>query len=52
MVEGMHISSLHLAEIDTAMENRPHSVEYITGGDVSVEVDHIVAEDEANEAVG
>jgi hypothetical protein len=34
------------------MEHRPHSVEYITGGDVAVKVDHIVAEDDANEAVG
>jgi PII-like signaling protein len=52
MVDGMHISSLNLAEIDSAMEHRPHSVEYITGGDVAVKVDHIVAEDDANEAAG
>jgi len=27
-------------------------VEYITGGDVAVKVDHVVAEDDADEAVG
>lgn len=51
MVDGMHISNLHLAEIDDAMEHRPHSVEYITGGQIPLKVDHVPAE-EADEAVG
>ena len=33
MVDGVHISSLHLAELEESVEHKPHSVEYITGGD-------------------
>jgi len=51
MVDGVHVSSLQLAEVDEAVEHRPHSVEYITGGDVSVTVDHVSIEDR-DEAAG
>jgi PII-like signaling protein len=48
MVDGVHISSLHLAELDESIGHRAHSVEYITGGDVSVKVEHVeAAEDQA-----
>ena len=54
MVDGVHISSLHLAEIDAAVEHKPHSVEYITDGAVPLKVEHIQAEsdDDENVAVG
>jgi PII-like signaling protein len=52
MVDGVHISSLHLAQLDESIEQKPHSVEYITGGDVSVKVEHVDIEGEAEEAVG
>ena len=51
MVDGVHISSLHLAELEESVEYKPHSVEYITGGDVSVKVEHVEI-DEAQEAAG
>ena len=51
MVDGVHISSLHLAELDESIVHKPHSVEYITGGDVPVKVEHVEAEADA-EAVG
>jgi PII-like signaling protein len=51
MVDGVHISSLHLAELEDSVEHNPHSVEYITGGDVSVKVEHVEVES-ADEAVG
>jgi PII-like signaling protein len=50
-VDGVHISSLQLSEIDNAVEHHPHSVEYITGGDVPLKVEHVQVED-ASEAVG
>jgi PII-like signaling protein len=52
MVDGVHISSLHLTSVDEAVEHGPHSVEYITGGDVSVKVEHVQVNEEADEAVG
>jgi PII-like signaling protein len=51
MVDGVHISSLHLAELEESVEHKPHSVEYITGGDVSVKVEHVEIDD-PQEAVG
>jgi PII-like signaling protein len=51
MMDGVHISSLHLAEMDESVEHKAHSVEYITGGNVSVKVEHVEIED-AEEAVG
>jgi PII-like signaling protein len=53
MMDGVHISDLHLSAVDEALEHKPHSVEYITGGDVSVKVDHVQADEApADEAVG
>jgi hypothetical protein len=52
MVDGVHISDLHLSAVDEAVEHGPHSVEYITGGDVSVKVDHVQVDEAADEAVG
>jgi PII-like signaling protein len=51
MVDGVHISSLHLAELEESIEHHPHSVEYITGGDVPVKVEHVEIEN-VDEAVG
>ncbi len=51
MVDGVHISSLHLAELDESAEHRPHSVEYITGGDVPLKVEHVDV-GETEEAAG
>jgi len=51
MVDGVHISSLYLAELDQSVENRPHSVEYITGASASVKVEHVNVDD-AEQAVG
>jgi PII-like signaling protein len=51
MVDGVHISSLHLAELEESVEHKPHSVEYITGGNVSVKVEHVEIDD-ATEALG
>jgi hypothetical protein len=51
MVDGVHISSLHLAELEESVEHKPHSVEYITGGDVSVKVEHVEIDD-AEQALG
>jgi PII-like signaling protein len=56
MVDGVHISSLHLAELEESVEHKPHSVEYITGGDVPLKVEHVevdeIEEADASEAVG
>ena len=41
MVDGVHISELHLFAVDEAIEHRPHSVEYMTGGDVPLKIDHV-----------
>jgi PII-like signaling protein len=51
MVDGVHISSLHLAELEESVEHNPHSVEYITGGDVAIKVERVEIEN-ADEAVG
>lgn len=43
-----------IPELDEAVGQRPHSVEYITAGDVPLEVDHVQigsAEEEALEDV-
>lgn len=52
MVDGVHISDLHLSAVDETVEQGPHSVEYITGGDVSIKVDHVQVDEAADEAVG
>ncbi len=46
MVDGVQISTLHLAALDDAVEHRPHSVEYITAGDVPLQVDHVTMPEE------
>ncbi len=51
MMDGVHISSLHLAELEESLEHKPHTVEYITGGDVPVKVEHVDVGC-ADEAVG
>lgn len=54
MVDGIHISNLTLSQIDRAVEHRPHSVEYITGGEMPLAVEHVEAEEveEVDEAAG
>ena len=41
MVDGVHISSLYLAELDKAIDARPHHVEYISGASGSITVEHV-----------
>jgi PII-like signaling protein len=41
MVDGIHISSLYLSELDKAIDARPHHVEYISGSNVPLSVDHV-----------
>lgn len=51
MVDGVQISTLQLAEVDDAVEHLPHSVEYITSGDVPVKVDHVRLPTEDSESL-
>ncbi|MGC4083715.1 MAG: DUF190 domain-containing protein [Vicinamibacterales bacterium] len=51
MVDGIHISSLHLAEVDAAVEHHRHSVEYITDEDVPLRVERVDADDEESAAI-
>jgi hypothetical protein len=44
MVDGIHLSPQHLIAVDEAVQNRPHKVEYIVDGDLSIPVDHVQAE--------
>jgi PII-like signaling protein len=41
MVDGVHISSLYLADMDEAIEARPHTVEYVDGAQVPLAVEHV-----------
>jgi hypothetical protein len=41
MVDGVHISNLYLAEMDEAIEARPHVVEYVDGAQVPLTVEHV-----------
>jgi PII-like signaling protein len=41
MVDGVHISSLYLAEMDEAIEARPHVVEYVDGAPAPLAVEHV-----------
>jgi PII-like signaling protein len=52
LVDGVHISDLFLAEVEETIETHPHSVEYIRGidGDTEIEVEHIAADEEDEEA--
>jgi PII-like signaling protein len=52
MVDGVHIASLQLSEVDKALEHQPHSVEYITGGGLPLKIEHVEAEETTEEAVG
>lgn len=49
MVDGVQLSTLHLAALDDAVEHRPHAVEYITSGDVPLKIDHVSLPDESEE---
>jgi PII-like signaling protein len=48
MVDGVHISNLYLAELDDAIDVRPHHVEYVSGAIVPLAVEHV--EMDASEA--
>jgi PII-like signaling protein len=53
MVDGVHISDLHLSAVDESVEHNPHSVEYITGGGVAVKIEHVQLDDASeHEAAG
>lgn len=52
MVDGVHISDLHLSALDESLQHKPHSVEYITGGEQPVQVDHVQVEEPADGTVG
>ncbi|MBS1850810.1 MAG: DUF190 domain-containing protein [Acidobacteria bacterium] len=41
MVDGVHISSLYLSELDKAIDARPHHVEYISGSNGPLPVEHV-----------
>lgn len=41
MVDGVQISSLFLAQMDEAIETRPHVVEYVDGSQVPLAVEHV-----------
>lgn len=41
MVDGVHISNLYLAEMDEAIDARPHVVEYVDGAKVPLAVEHV-----------
>jgi PII-like signaling protein len=41
MVDGVHISNLYLAELDDAIDVRPHHVEYVSGAIVPLAVEHV-----------
>jgi len=41
MVDGVHISSLYLADMDEAIEARPHVVEYVDGAQSPLPVEHV-----------
>ncbi len=50
MVEGIQMSSLHMAEVDDAIRNAPHSVEYISAGDSKIRIDHVQITEESADA--
>jgi PII-like signaling protein len=41
MVDGVHISNLYLAELDEAIDARPHHVEYLSGVQEPIAVEHV-----------
>lgn len=41
MVDGVHISNLYLAELDDAIDARPHHVEYVPGSQGPIAVEHV-----------
>ena len=47
MLEGVHISSLSLDDAEIAVEQYPHSVEYLSAGDSEIRVEHVEISDEA-----
>ena len=49
MIEDL--SDTYAGRCRLSVEHKPHSVEYITGGDVSVKVEHVEIDD-ATEALG
>ena len=52
MVDGVHISDLHLSALDESLEHKLHSVEYISEGDEPVQIEHIQAEEAADGTAG
>jgi len=50
MLEGVHISNMSLEEADNAVEQYPHSVEYLSAGDSKIRVEHVQIADEVSAA--
>lgn len=51
MVDGVHISSLYIAELEHGVKEKEHTVEYITGGSESIRVNHVQLANADEEAV-
>lgn len=52
MVDGMHLSSLYLSEMEHGAKEKEHTVEYITGGSEPIRLEHVQLEHTEEEAVG
>jgi PII-like signaling protein len=52
MMDGVHVSSLYIADLEQHGETKEHTVEYITGGSEAVRVEHVQMESAGEEATG
>ena len=52
MVDGIHLSSLYLSDMETGSQEKEHTVEYITGGGGTIRVEHVGMSNSSEEAVG
>jgi hypothetical protein len=48
MLEGVHISSMLLDDAEHAIEQYPHSVEYLSAGGSEIRVEHVQIADEVS----
>jgi PII-like signaling protein len=52
MMDGVHVSSLYIAELERGGHESEHTVEYITGGREPVRVEHVRMDPAGEEAAG
>lgn len=52
MLDGIHISSHYLADLEQGSNEKEHTVEYITGGSEPVRIDHVQLDAEDEQAAG